>query len=95
MRLAATLIALTAASAAQAASLSPLDDDPATLGPIPEMGATALGPDMPLPLGPEPAAVSAPPGRLLPPVASPVGGLLLARDDPGSATLPLPVPSAR
>lgn len=95
MRLAAILIALTAASAAQAASLSPLDDDPATLGPIPEMGATALGPDMPPPLGPDPAVASAPPVRLTPPAASPVGGLLLARDDPGGATLPLPVPAAR
>ena len=95
MRLAATLIALTAASAAPAASLSPLDDDPATLGPIPEMGATALNPDMPAPLGPDPAAASAPPVRLLSPAASTLGGLLLARDDPGGATLPLPAPAAR
>lgn len=95
MRLAATLIALTAASAAPAASLSPLDDDPATLGPIPEMGATALDPDMPAPLGPDPAAASAPPVRLLSPAASTLGGLLLARDDPGGAAQPLPAPAAR
>ena len=95
MRLAAILIALTAASAAQAASLSPLDDDPATLGPIPEMGATALGPDTPPPLGPDPAAASASPVRLLSPSASTLGGLLLARDDPGGAAQPLPAPAAR
>ena len=95
MRLAATLIALTAASAAQAASLSPLDDDPATLGAMPALGATALDLDTPPPLGPDPAAASAPPVRLLSPAASTLGGLLLARDDPGGATLPLPAPAAR
>ena len=94
MRLAAVLMALTAASAAQAASLSPLDADPATLALPATAGAIAPAPGTGLPLVSDHAQGAAPLVRI-PPPATLTGGLLLARDDPGGATLPLPAPAAR